>query len=187
MNRGLRATRNRGKVTFGSLSWTTGRLKREATNDNLNTRGSFSKLNVDVARLQALPNGFTAYGRVSSQNASKNLDSSEDMVIAGANGVRAYPVGELSGDEGWLTQLELRYSLGEYAPYAFYDHARIRVNADGTGPSRTLAGYGLGMRYQRGSWSADVALAWRSQGGRPVDANERDAKPRVWVSMDYRF
>lgn len=176
-----------GGITFGSVTWTNGRLKRNTANDTLKTRGSFNKFNLDVARLQALPQGFTLYGRLNSQHASKNLDSSEDMSIAGASGVRAYPVGELSGDEGWLTQLELRYSLGEYAPYVFYDHGRIRTNEDGTGPSRTLAGHGVGVRAQHSAWSADVALAWRSQGGRPADGNERDAKPRVWVSVGYRF
>ena len=176
-----------GGITFGSVGWTVGRLKRESANDSLNTRGSFNKFNLDVARLQALPQGFTLYGRFSSQSASKNLDSSEGMGLGGASGVRAYPVGELSGDEGWLTQLELRYGMGEWAPYAFYDHGRIRVNQDGSGPSRTLAGFGAGIRYQQGPWNADVALAWRSQGGRPVDANERDAKPRLWLSVGYRF
>jgi len=50
-----------------------------------------------------------------------------------------------------------------------------------------LAGGGVGLRYLRGAWSADLALAWRGQGGRPVDANERDAKPRMWLSASYRF
>lgn len=101
--------------------------------------------------------------------------------------MRAYPVGELSGDEGRLAQLELRYSAGVYAPYAFYDYARIRTNAQGESPVRSLAGAGLGMRYQRGAWSADAALAWRTRGNRPTDVNERDSKPRVWVTAGYRF
>jgi hemolysin activation/secretion protein len=80
-----------------------------------------------------------------------------------------------------------RYSAGPYAPYLFYDHGRIQANQDGTGPSRTLAGAGVGLRYQRDGWNADVAMAWRSQGGRPADTNERDARPRVWFSLGYNF
>ena len=175
-----------GGITFGSVSWTQGKLQRNPANDN-NTLGSFDKFNLDVIRLQSLPVGFSLYGRVSMQTANKNLDSSEGMVLAGPAGVRAYPVGEASGDEGWLTQLELRYSMGAFAPYAFYDHGRVRVDAKGPKIERDLAGGGVGLRYLRGAWSADMALAWRSEGGRPADANERDSKPRMWLSASYRF
>lgn len=175
-----------GGITFGSVSWTQGKLQRNPANDN-NTLGSFGKFNLDVIRLQSLPDGFSLYGRVSMQTANKNLDSSEGMVLAGPAGVRAYPVGEASGDEGWLTQLELRYSMGAFAPYAFYDHGRVRVDAKGPKIERDLAGGGVGLRYLRGAWNADMALAWRSEGGRPADANERDSKPRMWLSASYRF
>ena len=176
-----------GGVTYGSIGLTRGSLNRQADGDNLNTRGNFSKFNLDLARMQALPENFVFYARYSAQQSNKNLDSSEDMSLAGPGGVRAYPVGELSGDEGWLGQIELRYAYGVYAPYLFYDHGRIRANEDGSGPSRTLAGGGVGLRYQRGGWNADLALAWRSEGGRPADANERDNEPRVWASVGYRF
>ena len=176
-----------GGVTFGNISWTYGRLQREAAGDELNTRGGFSKFNLDVARLQTLEGHWSLYGRWSQQTAQKNLDSSEGMSISGASGVRAYPVGELSGDEGWHVQLELRYSVGAYAPYVFYDQGRIRTNAKGEGPTRALAGAGVGLRYQRGAWTADAALAWRTEGGRPGDANERDARPRLGLMVAYRF
>ena len=176
-----------GGITFGSVSWTYGELHRDAANDSRNTRGSFNKFNLDVARLQSLQDNWSLYGRWSQQSANKNLDSSESLIGAGTSGVRAYPVGELSGDEGKLAQLELRYSAGVYAPYAFYDYARIRTNAKGESPVRSIAGAGVGMRYQRGAWSADAALAWRTQGNRPTDVNERDSKPRVWLSAAYRF
>jgi hemolysin activation/secretion protein len=179
-----------GGITFGSVSWTNGRLKlAPGAQDDNNTRGTFNKFNLDVVRLQALAPSWSLYARLSAQQADKNLDSSETLSIAGPAAVRAYPVGEqqASGDEGWLTQLEVRYSMGELAPYAFYDHGRVRVNAKSASPNRELAGYGAGLRYQRGAWSADMALAWRSKGGAPKDVYESDSKPRVWVSAAYRF
>lgn len=176
-----------GGITYGSISWTAGRLKRDAISDSLNTGGSFQKFNLDVVRVQSLVRNLALYARASVQQASKNLDSSEGMSLGGAGAVRAYPVGELSGDEGWLAQLELRYNLGVYAPYAFYDQGNIQTNVSDSFLVRVLAGYGVGLRYQRNAWSADMALAWRSKGGRPVDANERDAKPRIWVNAHYRF
>ncbi|WVN42449.1 ShlB/FhaC/HecB family hemolysin secretion/activation protein [beta proteobacterium MWH-UniP1] len=176
-----------GGVTYGSVTWTLGEVNVTGGETASDPQGKFNKLNLDIARMQALPENFMLYGRVSAQAANKNLDSSEDMSLAGPGGVRAYPVGELSGDEGWLGQIELRYVFGAYAPYVFYDHGRIRSNQDGSGTSRTLAGGGVGLRYQRGGWSADLALAWRSEGGRPADAKESDGEPRAWVSVGYRF
>ena len=45
-----------------------------------------------------------------SQLASKDLDGSEQFVLGGANGVRAYPQGEASGDSGYQATAELRYA-----------------------------------------------------------------------------
>jgi hemolysin activation/secretion protein len=69
----------------------------------------------------------------------------------------------------------------------FYDQARVHTLAKGDSAVRNIAGAGVGLRYQRGPWSADAALAWRTRGGRPSDANERDAKPRLWLTAAYRF
>jgi hemolysin activation/secretion protein len=170
------------------VTWTRGRVKLAPdTPDPLDTQARFNKINLDLARVQELVGGFSLYGRFSSQSANQNLDSSEGMSVDGPSGVRAYPTGETSGDEGWLTQLELRYTQAEYGPYVFFDQGRVRVNEDGSGPRRTLVGYGVGLRYQRAGWRADLALAWRERGGRPADANEADARPRVWLSSGYQF
>lgn len=183
-----------GGITYGSMVWTPGDLTLDAAltaADANNTRGSFNKLNLDVVRLQALPAGLTLKGRLSLQTASKNLDSSEQMTLGGASSVRAYPMGEASGDEGVLAQLELRYAMGAFAPYVFWDGGSIKTRAkplaDATQNERSLSGAGLGMRYQRDAWSADVALAWRGSGGAPQADTSSDPSPRVWASLAYRF
>jgi hemolysin activation/secretion protein len=183
------------------LSWTSGQIKlldanALASDSQAHTNGSFNKINLDLARLQALPvgaNTLRLLGRLSAQYAGKNLDSSEDFGLGGANGVRAYPSGEGYGDEGWLIQMELRYSVGAYAPYAFYDAGNIRTNAkpwEGSGVNqRTLAGTGLGLRYQRGNWSADAALSWRQEGGKPQadTVDQREKGPQAWLSLGWRY
>lgn len=184
-----------GGITYGSLGYTAGNLRlddavKAVDAASANTQGSFYKWNLDVSRLQATPvAGLTLFGRVSTQSASKNLDSSEDFGLGGSSGVRAYPVGEGFGDEGWLVQLEARYQLGSVAPYVFYDAGHTRVNKKNWTPAdnqRELAGYGLGVRYSDPAWSVDAAVAWRSQGGRAVsDTAQRN--PRVWVSATWRF
>lgn len=183
-----------GGVTYGSASWTHGRLSLGnslLTTDSAaaRTEGGFNKYNLDVARVQALPASLIGYARVSAQWADKNLDSSEGFGLGGANGVRAYPTGEGYGDEGWLAQFELRYPLGSYSPYVFHDIGHVRINHrtwDNALNYRTIAGSGMGLRYQEGAWLADATVAWRGQGGQPEsDTAKRD--PRFWVTLSYRF
>ncbi|MEG2032188.1 MAG: ShlB/FhaC/HecB family hemolysin secretion/activation protein, partial [Janthinobacterium sp.] len=180
-------------MTYGSVSWTPGRLKLDAALtavDYYATKGSFHKVNLDVVRLQSLPAGLSLMAHLSWQQADKNLDSSEKLSLGGASGVRAYPSGEATGDEGGLAQLELRYGAGAYTPYAFMDAGRITVNAKPAPASnnrRSLRGSGLGLRYQRQAWSADLALAWRTTGGRPLSETNSDPTPRVWLNLEYRF
>ncbi len=187
-----------GGTTYGSVTWTPGKLKLDAaltTTDitsNINTRGSFDKFNLDVVRLQSLPAGFSLMGRINLQAASKNMGSTESMSLGGAGGVRAYPSSEASGDEGTLAQVELRYSAGDYVPYVFVDGGSIKTNvrpapADATNNTRSLSGGGVGVRYQRDAWNADATLAWRYTGGVPKTDTSSDPKPRVWVNLGYRF
>lgn len=183
-----------GGITYGSVGWTTGNLKLDAaltTADTNNTRGSFDKFNLDFVRLQTLPAGFSLMGHIKLQSASKNLDSSEKMSLGGAGGVRAYPTGEASGDEGVLAQLELRYSTGNYVLSVFFDGGSIKSNAKPaagtTNNERSLSGSGVGLRYQRDAWSGDATLAWRNTGGVPQADTSSDPAPRVWVNLEYRF
>ncbi|MGK5037873.1 ShlB/FhaC/HecB family hemolysin secretion/activation protein [Janthinobacterium sp. LB3P118] len=180
-------------VTYGSVSWTPGKLKLDAglaAIDAYGTRGSFHKFNLDLVRLQSLPAGFSLMAHLAWQQANKNLDSSEKLSLGGASGVRAYPSGEATGDEGGLAQLELRYGAGACVPYVFMDAGRISVNAKPVVAGdnrRSLRGGGLGLRYQYQAWSADAALAWRTVGGRPQSEANSDPQPRVWLNLEYRF
>jgi hemolysin activation/secretion protein len=188
-----------GGITYGALAYSRGYLQLSsglATKDiDQNTRGSFDKWNLDLARMQATSvSGVSLFGRLSAQRAGKNLDSSEGYSLGGAQGVRAYSQGESTGDEGYFVQLEARYQMGSLAPYVFHDAGRVTVNANNAqlnnpsaANSRSLAGSGLGVRYSEGPLSVDAALAWRTKGGRPADLSERDEKPRAWVVGRYAF
>lgn len=189
-----------GGITYGSLAYTAGRLRLGSVLENTdrtsgqNTRGSFDKWNLDIARAQATPvANLSLFGRVSVQHAGKNLDSSEGFSIGGANGVRAYPSGEGNGDEGWLLQLEVRYAIGPYTPYLFHDSGRVALNANNsnlTTPAnpnyRSIGGEGVGLRYTRNNWNIDANLSWHSHGGKPL-SDGADPTPRIWVTAGYRF
>lgn len=174
--------------TAGSLTWSVGFLNK----DDAVTQGNFRKLNLDLSRVQNLDSGVSLYGRLNKQAASKNLDSSERMSLGGVTGVRAYAAGEGYGDEGWLTQVELRYVERAATTYAFYDYGHIRIHAkpelvDNPSPDVKRAGVGAGLRYQQTKWALDTALAWRTQGGAATSEGTRDPKPRAWVNFTYKF
>jgi hemolysin activation/secretion protein len=183
-----------GGVTFGSLVWTSGTLSLDRGLNNTDkttaqTAGGFQKATLDLARLQTLFSGFTLYGRVAGQWAEKNLDSSERFGLGGASGVRAYPSGEGFGDQGALSQLELRYSFEAWAPYIFYDAGSVTTNSRAWTTStnvRTISGGGLGVRYARNGWTGDVVVAWREGGGSALSDSRQDI-PRVWVTGGYAF
>ncbi len=184
-----------GGVTYGSLTWTSGRLElgeslRLTDRATTQTHGEFNKLNLDIVRLQRLADAFTLYASFSTQWAADNLDSSESFGLGGAQGVRGYPSGEAFGDEGWLGQVELRYTLNAFSPYTFYDQGKIEVNAR-PGPeveqhSERRSSAGFGLRWQYDGWHLDTKLAWRTAGGKP-ESDTRDRRPRTWLNLKYNF
>jgi hemolysin activation/secretion protein len=175
-------------LSYGTVTWTNGDLSKE---DSIR-RGSFTKLNLDATRIQNLTGALSLVGRVATQRANKNLDSSEGMGLGGAYGVRAYPTGESFGDEGWLTQVELRYATGPFLPYAFYDHGKIKINArpdqiSSPSSDQERAGAGFGLRYAQQQWKFDMTLAWRTKGGSPTATQGHDPKPRAFLFASYKF
>lgn len=54
---------------------------------------------------------WALHGGLGGWLASKSLDSSEKCALGGAEGVRAYPHGESSADEGCVANVELRYAI----------------------------------------------------------------------------
>ena len=179
----------RGGLTYGALAYTVGNMTNP--NDFARTVGEFKKTTFDLVRIQSLTPRFSAFFRYSGQYSRKNLDSSEDIFLGGPNAVRAYPQGEGAGDRGYFTQVEVRYTEGEYSPYAFYDSGRVSVYAEPSdvlpAETRKLAGGGLGLRYNRNKFSLDVTAAWRTQGGKSLADTSSDPKPRVTGTAGYRF
>lgn len=184
-----------GGITYGAFSWTHGILNLDNGLEIIDAAsaksdGHFDKINLDVARLQALPvPNLSFFARASAQAAADNLDSSEDFGLGGPNGVRAYPTGESYGDEGWLTQMEVRYQIEDFTPYAFYDYGQSRTNQDPWAAgdnSRSLGGGGIGVRYEYQGFNADLSAAWRNVGGEP-QSDSKDATPLVWGRVGYKF
>ena len=114
------------------------------------------------------------------------------MSLGGPNGVRAYPVGEASGDSGNLVQGEFRYIWpglkvleGDVTVSAHYDWGQVDV-AEKPLPSesknkRSISGYGIGLSLGReGEFIIRASTSWRAEHEGPTaDPESRD--PRTWV------
>jgi hemolysin activation/secretion protein len=146
------------------------------------------------------------YGGINSQSANKNLDSAEKFSLGGAQGVRGYPSGEGSGDEGMVAQLELRADLplqtagAMWQAFMFTDYGNVTVNRNNfvvgglTPNSYSLKSWGLGLNVAKAG-SFQVRTMWASKvGDNPGrntitgnDADGKSARSRVWLQAVTQF
>ena len=164
------------------------------------TAGSFARATWALSRTQALGAGVSAVLSMNGQWAQKNLDSGQKFSVGGANSVRAYRSGVLSGDSGAFGSLELRYALplpqnlqqtGNWQVSAFVDSATLHTNKKpwSSGSNKaSLSGAGLGLNWQGpGQWRARVTYA-RSLGNEPSQLAGSAAKQSsAWVELGTGF
>lgn len=178
-----------GYNSFG-LNFSLGHLTMDSdnavTNDQYaNTAGYYNKTNLNLYRVQGINNRLNLHMSFAGQLASKNLDSSEKLSLGGPSGVRAYPVNEASGDEGYVATGELRWNLPEpnVQMTAFVDCGHVKLNknpysADANG--RTLAGYGLGFIFSRpGDYVLRLDYSWKLSGS--AATSDTDRSGRFWL------
>lgn len=182
-----------GAMNSFTLNYTHGNLELDAATQALDaitaqTEGRFGKWNASWLRLQHLTDMTILYVSASGQLASKNLDSSQKLFLGGANGVRAYPQGEASGDEGFLLTVEGRRNLGSlwsglWQLTTFLDSGRVSLNKNpwtATNNKRTLTGAGIGLNVAAGrDWAAKADVAWRLTSATSV--SDSDRRPRAWL------
>ncbi|MBC7436193.1 MAG: ShlB/FhaC/HecB family hemolysin secretion/activation protein [Bdellovibrionales bacterium] len=155
------------------------------------SNGHFNKLGFSAMRLQTLGGPFSAYGSISGQVASKNLDVSEKMSLGGMNAVRAYPEGEAYADEGVVVTLEGRMLLtglsqrvpGQVQLVAFVDAGTAIRDKNQWAPGvnrRTLYGAGVGLNWSEpGDFLVRVSYA-RRLGSEPA-TSAPDKSGRFWI------
>jgi hemolysin activation/secretion protein len=112
------------------------------------------------------------------------------MYLGGANGVRAYPQGEASGDQGVLGTLELRYhtNLPGLTLSTYFDAGTTRsmhhtTTAAPFNSSSTLKGWGIGISYSKpNDWFARFDYA-RRIGGYDGMSQDAESKDRMWFIL----
>jgi len=167
------------------------------------TEGVYGRFNFQLSRLQAIHGPLSMFVSLSGQFATRNLDSSEQFILGGPNGVRAYPQGEAPGDEGLLANLELRWDLPLDAQLAaFLDHGEIELRKNrfavlaGTNgpPNRySLTGAGIALNWRLpDDFTVRSSLATRigDNPGRDVNGNDNDGTHddvRFWLGVAKYF
>ncbi|MDP1613746.1 MAG: ShlB/FhaC/HecB family hemolysin secretion/activation protein [Sulfuritalea sp.] len=177
-----------------ALGYMRGHLELDATTDLIDaatarSAGGFAKWSASFQRLQHLTDGISLSLAYAGQWAGKNLDSSEKFALGGAHGVRAYPQGEASGDEGQSLTAELRWQVSDaWQAQAFYDDGRVKINRNPWAAgdnTRHLAGVGVGAAWTGGGFTARLFAAWKADTGKPT--SDVDRSPRVWVQAAKYF
>ena len=184
-------------LTVGDLDLSANAANQAQDSAGARTAGSYQKLGWNIGRLQRVNDLTNVWVSAYGQFGNKSLDSSETMSLGGAQGVRAYPALEASGDSGWLTTVELRRKLRDNLTVTgFFDGGQVRLKSTLVDPAKTytLKGVGVSMSWaDPGSFLINVSLAHRLGHNPlmdPVTGNDSDGtheKYRFWLSASKRF
>lgn len=200
-----------GAYTAYSAQWVSGRINldglaadkaQDAT--TAQSHGGFDKWTGQLSHLMRISKNSALYAGLSAQWASKNLDTSEKFVLGGPQGVRAYPTGEASGDEGWLLNVEWRREIDRHWHImAFVDHGEVQLHHDTwanwntTSPTLdnryALSGVGASVVWTSTAGSQVLATLASRLGKNPArdasghDSDNRSPRPQLWVQASMVF
>ena len=187
------------KQSFGELdlSGASTDLSSDQGSSGAKTDGSFNKTYIQFLRIQRIVERLDLQILGSMQFASQNLDSSEKFTLGGIGGIRAFPSGEASGDEGRKVGIDLRYkpnssyiNLFDNMQYGlFYDYGNIKqykdlLNISMTTPNKySLKGWGAFLDMFSGNdYSLKLGVADSISGnpGKTSSGNNSDGKDDTW-------
>lgn len=183
-----------GSANSYRLSWTHGKLSMDsayaAASDFYGTEGHYNKFNLALLRQQRLTPRLTLNMNLRGQLADGNLDSIEKMSLGGAYGIRAFPQGEASGDEGWLASAELRYALNsQWQLGAFLEAGGITYNKDPLpigDRHRSLKGAGVSAYWQpHRQWQFSATAATSLDNEEAVSDEPKDVY--LWGQVQWMF
>lgn len=166
---------------------------KEADQNGANTSGRFSKINIDIKENLQLDKRWmwenSLYLQYSFGN--KNLDGSEDLSIGGINGVKVYPQGEESAENGYVFSSGLLYTLPQFNDLTsqigiFYDRGRVYMSDNFAGDTtRTLQDIGVNYNAFYKDFFLRSYLAYKV-GGADV-TSEDDYSSKFMFQLGYIF
>ena len=161
-------------------------------------RADYTKVTLQMTRLQAIKGPWSLYGQFTGQWAFNPLLSSEQYTWGGSQLGRGYDVAELIGDRGIGGGIELRYDLGigkffvqSVQPYIFYDAGEIwnKKVASGSPGKLNATSTGIGMRFY-GTKYISGNIMWTQTLTKQVAAESLihdGRRPRVFFSIVASF
>ncbi|EPS8495085.1 ShlB/FhaC/HecB family hemolysin secretion/activation protein [Yersinia enterocolitica] len=166
----------------------------QITNSLTGISGTFARFNYRAGHDQGFGPYFSFFNQFTGQMASKNLDSSQKLLLGGPLAVRAYGIGEGAVDKGTLFTTELRTRwqpplLGwagagnQITVAAFFDQgwgSYFRQPIEGlTGNNINLSGFGAYIALSR---PADyfLNLTWAHRTGQA--ATSQPDNDQLWLS-----
>ena len=162
---------------------------QQADTTTAKTAGNFSRLNLNLSRLQSLDSTTMLYVAVTGQWTSDNLDSSQKMAAGGPYSVRAYDMGALSGDEGYLGTVELRHRLDQHWQTSMFfdgEHVVVNKNTWAAGDNHaTLFGAGVGVDWKNKDWTTKAYVATRIGLSPALVSNS--SSTRIGLQIDMKF
>jgi len=152
--------------------------------------GEFTKLTVNLARLQQVIGPISLFLRGEGQWASTRLVSPEQFFVGGVGTVRGYPLAEIQGDHGYALTSELRWSAPGFSDvpaffgrrwgelfhiFGFVDNGKVFVidPIPKQKRSRDLTGAGGGLRFALDK-TLQISLEYAHRIGRPKPSNGQD-------------
>lgn len=188
---GDRRDRDGDGITSFAVNLFSGNLKIQGEEAKLaddlytKTAGGFAKGTLSIVRTKWINPRLQYNVSLMAQLASKNLNSSEKMSLGGAYGVRAYPQGEASGDDGLLFSGELRWSLptSQLQLIAFFDGGTVKINKNPWDDSinrRSLFGAGIGVAWTKpNDYSIRLDYSWKL--GSEISVSDPHSNGRFWL------
>ncbi len=199
-----------GGTFWGGASLTAGDLDLSGNRDDLavdrttrQTDGRYNKINFYLGRQQILGDRLTAKGLFSGQLADENLGAYEKFSLGGPAGLGGFTVGEGAADQGWMLNLEGKYSLSQQWSASVLGDAggvcQLKNTFTGfnAGNPRSkncyqLASVGLGLGYTNQYLDAKLSYGRQISGNRGLDSNGNDSegednKHQVWLQIMTSF
>lgn len=143
-----------------------------------------SQLNLDYRKL--FTKSFEFHTNINIQNSSKALNSSEQLQIGGANGVRGYADGDGAGDEGYLTKTELIWhtDIPNLSLSAFLDIGGVGYKNEHD--IHTIRSWGIEANYSKPN-AYFVKLDYARKIGNNLQVASDDKRGRFWFMVGTIF
>ena len=150
------------------------------------SEGHFFKSQLMLDYRKLLSKACEFHTSITVQNASKGLNSSEQMQIGGATGVRGYADGDCTGDEGYLTKTELIWhtDIPGLSLSAFLDIGGSGYKVDHD--IQTIRSWGIEANYVKPN-DYFVKLDYARKIGNNLQVASDDKKHRFWFMVGKIF